>query len=449
MDFTSIFSFFKNSIKTKTIAVLVIAIIVIVSAGALLMLDRTVKQQELQLNTRANLLANLQAQAAAGSIWDYDYDQLDYLIIGLEKDPDFVEAKFYDSEGKLIKEKALRDYKDDHVVKVVANVYHEQQSTPIGKLELALSIDSILEFEKQEKSNVFIGIAVIVGILIAATFLVMEAIITRPLQNITQAMASIAAGDHETKIPSEERTDEVGSMAKALAIFKLNAIEKNDLEARQEQERQQAKLDAKGRIDELTVDISASANNVTDSMNKVASATAELSSSIDEISIRMQKSSDITHRAVQEAQDSNATIEELKNSAERIDDVIKLIESIADQTNLLALNATIEAARAGEAGRGFAVVAEEVKKLSTRTSGATQDIAAQVELMKNSSQDSVNAMIKIQDSVHGIDEIISSVAESISEQKLATNDIAESMHEASEETTVVASKIDDIRNTTF
>ena len=89
---------------------------------------------------------------------------------------------------------------------------------------------------------------------------------------------------------------------------------------------------------------------------------------------------------------TNEVIGGLAQAAQKIDDVVKLIQSVAGQTNLLALNATIEAARAGAAGKGFAVVASEVKALAVQTAKATDVIASQTAAVQSATQSAVRAI---------------------------------------------------------
>jgi methyl-accepting chemotaxis protein len=147
---------------------------------------------------------------------------------------------------------------------------------------------------------------------------------------------------------------------------------------------------------------------------------------------------------VQQAGKTNASVNELSQSAERIGDVIGLINTIASQTNLLALNATIEAARAGDAGKGFAVVAQEVKALAAQTAKATSEIGAQIAGMQTATQDAVNAIEEITSTINKMSEISGAIAAAVEEQGATTKEISRNVTEAAKGTSEVASNITEV-----
>ena len=155
-----------------------------------------------------------------------------------------------------------------------------------------------------------------------------------------------------------------------------------------------------------------------------ATATNELTVSINEINNQLSRTGVAVRNAVEKAHKTDSETSSLVDAADRIGNVIKLIQNIAKQTNLLALNATIEAARAGEAGRGFAVVAAEVKLLSIQTAQATNDIANQIDAVQGSTANVVDAIRSIKTQVNEINHYSSEVAESVAKQDSATKEIA-------------------------
>ena len=190
-----------------------------------------------------------------------------------------------------------------------------------------------------------------------------------------------------------------------------------------------------------TMLVASAAEEATVNVQTVASAAVELTASINEINRQVGESSRLADDAVGEVERTNSTVEGLNAAAQRIGDVVKLIQDIANQTNLLALNATIEAARAGEAGKGFAVVAGEVKNLANQTASATEDISAQVDEMRAIVSETVRAIQHIGQMIAGINANIGSVAASVAAQDSATAEISRSVQEAATGTRDVAQNI--------
>ena len=302
----------------------------------------------------------------------------------------------------------------------------------------------------------------------------------RPLRRLTGVMLTLARGDLTVEVPKVASRDEIGDIAGAVAVFKANAIEAADFRARQESAERDAQARKKaemaslaqsfenqvqgvvtglsGSADQLRSSARAlsgtaedterrahqvlrSAESASTNVQTVAAATGQLSASSNEIGRRIEESAVKARAAADQAEGTNAVVQGLREKAERIGNVVKLISDIAEQTNLLALNATIEAARAGDAGRGFAVVANEVKSLATQTATATGDIAAQITDIQAVTRDAVGAIQGIAAAIREVDGIAATIAAAVEEQNAAIGEIGRNVDQASRGTGEVSEAI--------
>jgi methyl-accepting chemotaxis protein len=181
-------------------------------------------------------------------------------------------------------------------------------------------------------------------------------------------------------------------------------------------------------------------------VQSTTSASEQLRSSIEQVSRRVQDATHIASAAVKQAEQTNDRISLLAQTANRIGDVVELINNIAGQTNLLALNATIEAARAGDAGRGFAVVAGEVKALAEQTAKATGEISQQIAAVQSATGDAVGAIREIGATIGRMSEIAALIAASVGGQSEATSKIADNAEQATLSTLRVNENIRELQS---
>ena len=175
---------------------------------------------------------------------------------------------------------------------------------------------------------------------------------------------------------------------------------------------------------------------------KAASAAAgELGTTVSQISRQLAINAEMADNAATAVRATDATVRRLTVSADRIGDVVGVINTIAVKTKLLALNATIEAARAGPAGLGFAVVAGEVKALATLTAKATAEVALQITEGRRASEAAVVTIQEIGQTITTLAQVGGEISTAMSQQDASTRDIAYSVARVAREAEHVANEL--------
>ena len=186
------------------------------------------------------------------------------------------------------------------------------------------------------------------------------------------------------------------------------------------------------------------ANEVSDSMHRIAAATEELAATIKEVATHASHASSVASDVSVQVVAANGTVGQLQSSSRDIQKVVDLISAIASQTHLLALNATIEAARAGDAGLGFTVVASEVKALAAETSRATTNITQSVSSIQTGSSTAVDAMGAVTDTISRVSDNQSAIAAAVEQQTATTAEIGRNTAVAAQGSTSLAANVEDL-----
>ena len=269
-------------------------------------------------------------------------------------------------------------------------------------------------------------------------------------------MAKLAGGINQLTQLVESATKDLGNMLAALADGDLSRRIEADYQGSLGKLKDNANQTAEkltdivsqiqaatGEVENASAEISSGTSDLSERTEQAASSLEETAASTEEMSATVKQNAESATNANQLADTANQTASKggeiveravtamsgIEGSAQKITDIIGVIDEIAFQTNLLALNASVEAARAGEAGKGFAVVAQEVRQLAQRSAQAASDIKILIQDSNGQVKDGVQLVNQAGEALSEIVGSIGQVAGIVREISSASQEQASGVQE--------------------
>ena len=311
--------------------------------------------------------------------------------------------------------------------------WDNQYKDYIGKTQG--EFDSVIAFSKHAYSLSLILMMAMCAIAIVMFFIIriwMRNTLVRPLQEVAHHFDNIGNGNLTGEIQVSS-SNEIGLLCAALQAMQAGLNE--------------TVRSIRNGVQTITIgthEIASGNGDLSRRTEEQAAAVVETAASMEQITSTVKMNTDNALNASQMAQDTaviadagekqmqdvTKKMEAISQSAQKMVDIISVIDGIAFQTNILALNAAVEAARAGQTGRGFAVVAGEVRNLARRCADSAKEISTLInestlyiqegaELANKTSQ----TMVDISHSVGKVNQVMESIALASEEQRRGVEQI--------------------------
>jgi methyl-accepting chemotaxis protein len=351
-----------------------------------------------------------------------------------------------------------------HVVVAVPAGF-DKEGNRVGTLAIAWSLRSINDAVMASLLNKGLIALAVMMVAVGVLVVLSRRLVSTPIARLTAVMSELSEGRTDVDLGDEHRRDELGTLARAMKVWRQRILDRQKLELEQQRSRKAVAQQNDRREDLIKLfdeqvrevltnfdssttvldetaqsmslvsretnsqasAVSAAADEASTNVASLAVTAEELSGSISEIARQVQDATQVSDQAVLDVNRTDEAMRSLDEVAQRVGEVVKMIADIAEQTNLLALNATIEAARAGESGRGFAVVANEVKNLANQTAAATDEVGQQISAIQSAASDAVRSISGVTSTIEKVKEINGRIAEAVQQQTNSTNEISDTV----------------------
>ncbi len=353
---------------------------------------------------------------------DSNPDELEKQVLSSGKEIIQVES---DSKGEYLRTVRPALASKNYLGKDCTLCHQVAEETVLGVISMKVSLDQVnANLADQRLKSILAALITCIPVLMLI-YPFIRKVITRPLERGIEVARDIADGDLTQQI-MVNANNEMGALQQALKDMNESLVHI----VSQVREGTESIFTASSEIAQGNLDLSERTESQASTLEKTASSMHELTHAVTQNADNARKASQLARSASEIAIKGGEVVRQVvKNmdsihmSAEKIVDIISVIDGIAFQTNILALNAAVEAARAGEQGRGFAVVASEVRNLAGRSAEAAKEIkvligdsVGKVSAGSRLVHQAGKTMTEIVDSIRHVTDIMGEISSASAEQ---------------------------------